>query len=496
MVRPDGEGQLRGALRAGLTRWSDQAPEWLASGAVARAFAARVEGWAPPAAGRVASEGDVELAYLRFAGTNPFTIRRARQVSDVPERLRLPDDVFASLVGEGPSLAERVLAGDVFVSSYDALRVSAADDLQPGKYVAPVSALFVHAPGLSARFPVVPVAIACASGTPDGGTEVVLPTDGWRWRAAKRMLQVADVHASELEVHLARTHYMTVPFAIAMRRRLSAAHPIRQFLMPHLRYNLFVDRMAWLQGVRASSGVLVRSLAGSARWSQAVAKTLWYEASFREQHFERDLAARGLSEVPFDLPFRDDGRLLWEAIRRFTGAYVELTYADDAALRADAALHAFLAEVASPDAGNVRGLLEGERLETRNELVEILTQVLFVAGPVHALCHYGSAAQLQDVQDSPSWLIANPLATGVDATPSRVGGLAQLTRVVSTNVRHDTLGDFARYPLGGRPECRPMVAAFQADLRSIEDEIGRRNLDRPAPYLHLLPSRLTNGITV
>ena len=42
----------------------------------------------------------------------------------------------------------------------------------------------------------------------------------------------------------------------------------------------------------------------------------------------------------------------------------------------------------------------------------------------------------------------------------------------------------------------PLVAAFQAELRSIERTIEERNARRFLPFVHFLPSRIPNGITV
>lgn len=450
----------------------------------------------PDAEGRLASNGDADFAYQRFAGTNPLQIARARTLDDVPLHLRLAPDLFRRVVGEGPGLAERIASGNVFVLRYDALAVRAAGDLQPGKFMAPARALFCHAPELAAPYPVIPVAIECAVGSPEGDTGVLTPLDGARWRAAKRIVNVADVNASEICVHLVRAHFMTVPFAIALGRTLPPRHPLHELLHPQLKFNLFVDRMAWLQGVRTDGGILVRSLAGSARWTQNVARSVYYGQSFREQHFERDLAARGLDAHPVDYPYRDDGRLLWSAIRRFVEGYVSLHYPDDGAVLGDVALQAFVDDLTAREGGNVRGLLSGPRLDTRGELIEILTQVVFVAGPLHALAHYGSAAQLQDPGDNPAFLTHNPLLDPDGAEPGPLGAMNQYTRVTGTNCRYDTLGDFSAEPLGRRDGCRAVIERFQQDLRDAEATIEERNRSRYAPFVHFLPSRISNGITV
>lgn len=468
----------------------------------------------PAAGGHVPVAGDAELAWHRFAGTNPLLVRRVRDLSEVPATLRLHDGLFEKIMGGGsaftqrmnrPSsspgscraLARRVADGDVFIVRHDVLRVRAERDLQPGKFVAPTISLFCHAPEMDSPFPVVPLAIECPVGRADGETSVFTPMSEQRWRAAKQLVGVADIHVAELWLHLARAHFMTVPFAIALHRRLPTSHALFAFLSPHLRFNLFVDRMAWTQGVSETSGVLIRSLAGSAEWSREVARTLYYEASFREQHFERDLAARGLDSHPVEYPYRDDGRLLWAAIERFVASYVDLAYPEESDLAADADVHAFLGEVADPQGGNVRGLFaEGRRVASKDELTQILTQVIFVAGPLHALAHYSSAAQLQYVDESPSWLTGNPLSMSEDTSPGPVVAMHQLTRVIGTNCRHDSLGDFSQHALGRREDCRAVVAAFQSDLASVERAIEARNARRFLPFLHFLPSRIPNGITV
>jgi arachidonate 15-lipoxygenase len=476
--------QAQSFLAQRAVRLRERLPLRLRSGALGRGLEALEERWAPPAAGRLPSLGDAEFAYQRFAGMNPLLITRVRDLCEIPEPMRI-----------GEQLIERVARGDVFIARHDALRVQ-MKDMQPGKFLAPTISLYCHAPELDSPFPVVPLAIQCAVGRPDGETAVFTPLSEQRWRYAKRLVGVADINLSELSLHLARTHLMSAPFAIAMRRKLPRSHPLHDFLLPFLRFNLFLDRMAWSQGVRKNAGVLVRSLAGNARWSQDLARTLYYQASFREQHFERDLVARGMDTHVVDYPYRDDGRLLWAALENFVAGYLDSLYPSDDALVRDADLHAFIRDLIDPKGGNVRGLLEGQRLETRAELTEILTQVLFVASPLHALAHYGSAAQLQRVDENPSFLTNNPLSASSESEPGPLEAMHQYTRVISTNVIYDQLGDFSRYSFGTRPAAQSLIRAFQDELLEVEQIILHRNTQRFLPFIHFLPSRIPNGITI
>ena len=65
-----------------------------------------------------------------------------------------------------------------------------------------------------------------------------------------------------------------------------------------------------------------------------------------------------------------------------------------------------------------------------------------------------------------------------------------------TNYRYDALGHFDRFALGARSELQAPIAAFQAELAAAEATIEARNASRFAPFIHMLPSRISNGVTI
>ena len=297
-----GTAQARAAAGEVVIKVTDRLPRLVLQGRVGQWLAAVHCAVVLPAAGRLTDDGDAGFAYRRFAGMNPMTIQRVRTLDALPPKLALDDATLSRLLGAPQTLAERLAAGDLYLLDLRALQVAGGTKAQTGKFVAPAVALFCHAPEMDAPFPVVPLAIACAIGDADGETAVLTPLDGERWKAARHILNVADVNYTELCLHLARAHLMTAPFTISLHRNLAKQHPIYQFLLPHMRFELFVSRMAWLQGMRDAKGILVRSLAGSARWSQQVARSFWEKNTFQDQHFLRDMAARGMDDAPFDYP--------------------------------------------------------------------------------------------------------------------------------------------------------------------------------------------------
>lgn len=492
--------QLRGHAVAWLRRVGERVPG--ADGPLRRLVAALEHRLVPEDEVAAGPAGDAEFAWRRIAGVDPFAVVRPATLDEIPAPLRLSDAVLLPLVGRTSApgagagtdeLAARVAAGDIYLVDRRELAWRTPADLQPGRFVAATAVLLCHAPELDSRHSLVPLAIAAPRGSAGAPPEVFTPHVGAAWRAAKRMVEVADVHAAELTVHLARAHMMTVPFAVALRRSLPPQHPLVRILGPHLRFDPFLATMAFHQGVAGRTGALVRSLAGAPRWSQDVARTLHDRLSFRDQQLERDLVRRRMADAPIDYPWRDDGRLLHAAIAHLVAELVDDAYASDAALARDPHLRAFVDDVI--DRGGIRGLLAGTRLQTRDELVEIATQVLFVAGPLHALAHYGTARRLRHGAAEPAWLPGNPLAPGTAGPDARTTA-AQVQRVLGTDIRGDRLGDFTGTALAEHPASAPALAAFARELIAIEAEIQRRNHARPCPAPDLLPSRIPNGITV
>ncbi len=492
-------GQLRGAVVAGYQRVAGALPERLRGGLAGRALHGAFRRVIPPIPGAVATVGDAEFAWQRFAGINPMTVRAARTLDDLPTRLRLSDAEMASLLGTGATLAQRIAQGDVFVQTYDELRSVTEASLQRGRFVSGGNVLFCRAPEMDAAFEVIPLAIECPSNRPDGLTELVTPRDGARWEAARQMISVADLHVAELCVHLALGHNLVAPFALALRRRLPRGHALRDLLLPHLRYNVFIDHMAWRQGVRSTDGVLITTLGGTASWCHDIARARRVGRTFREMRFEADLRARGLDEHPVEYPYRDDARLVRAALARWVTRWVQWAYPTDASIAHDRDLHAFFEEVGAPDRGNLPGVFEGPRVSGRDELASTLAELLFWGGPFHAMAHYALSAHLEAADANPAYLLRNPLASPVvdlDTARGTAMHKGQLARAHATHVRFGRLGDYEGAAITRHAALATPLADLRRDLDEVEQVIVARNAQRFLPFVHLLPSRLANGVTL
>jgi len=96
--------------------------------------------------------------------------------------------------------------------------------------------------------------------------------------------------------------------------------------------------------------------------------------------------------------------VIWHAIKEWTGEFVAAHYGSDAEVRGDHDLQAWAAEIASPELGRLRdfGATPGG-IEDRQDLIDILTMVIWTAGPQHAVVNFAQ-------KDHQSFTPANPMA--------------------------------------------------------------------------------------
>jgi arachidonate 15-lipoxygenase len=202
-------------------------------------------------------------------------------------------------------------------------------------------------------------------------------------------------------------------------------------------------------------------------------------------------------------PYRDDGLLVWSALRRWVAEFVAAYYFEESDVRADHELQAWAQEISSPSGGCVRdfGRAPGSVVD-RDDLIEILTMVIWTAGPQHAAVNFAQ-------RDHMSFVPANPLA-GYTPEPmgkehTKADWLANLPPLdvavhqlcVMTflgSLRHTVFGSY-----GDDFKHAPVAAAhhrFLVELGSIDDEIAARNRRRAYPYEYLRPSLIPNSTNI
>ncbi|KAL3647621.1 hypothetical protein CASFOL_008589 [Castilleja foliolosa] len=225
------------------------------------------------------------------------------------------------------------------------------------------------------------------------------PTGIWLWRLAKAHVLAHDSGYHQLVSHWLRTHCCTEPYIIATNRQLSAMHPIYRLLHPHLRYTMEINALA-REALINGNGIIESSFSPgkySIELSSAAYDKLW---RFDQEALPADLISRGMAvEDPSaphglkltieDYPYATDGLLLWDAIKEWVTDYVTYYYPEESLVQSDDELDAWWTEIRTVGHGDKKNEPWWPELKNPQDLIEILTTIIWVASGHHAAVNFG-----------------------------------------------------------------------------------------------------------
>jgi arachidonate 15-lipoxygenase len=445
---------------------------------------------APP--GWTCWDDDRSFAWQRVAGVNPMAIRR---VDAIPEHVAIGEREMESAVPGHGSLAAALAEGRVFACDYG-LFAGALCGVTDGrrKWLPAPYAVFVSVGGALR-----PVAIQ-AGPTPE--SPVFTPRDGHGWRVARLAMQTADASHHEFLSHLGHTHLVIEAVALATYRQLAPNHPLCVLLTPHLDQTLPINHSAATSLIAPGGSV---DLMFGPRIEAAVGFVKKGLDAFvlPRSSISADLAERGLDDprTIADHPYRDDGLLVWGAIRRFVEAYVRRYYSADTDVTADEELAAWTREMGSPEGGRLSGI---RPLETVGALAELMAIIVWTASAQHSAVNFGQFPNMGAVTNMPGAFWAEWPVPGVatdEATllsvlpPYNMAMLQQATVYQLSQQRNNRLGHYPLLHFKDR-EVRGLVDQFNADLQAVEKVIAARDRDRFLPYPYLFPSSIPASIHI
>ena len=465
-----------------------------------------------PAVAQVLRDNDF-FAYMRVGGPNPMLVKKARSL---PARFPLSDAQYRQAMGSDDSLAEAAGAGRLYLLDYEGLggMVPSGPVNKPltgtGYAYAPI-ALFARPKGGRS---LVPVAIQCAQ-DPSLGPLFVRVDDAadtaayWAWQSAKTAVQVADFNYHEMFVHLGRTHLMSEAFAMATQRQLAVAHPLSRLLAPHLEGAMFINEAATLLIMAPlTTGDVILSAPIETLQHECGRDRLAYD--FYDNMLPNDLRARGVDstdELP-DYPYRDDALLIWHAINRWVGEYIDAYYANDGDVAGDYELRAWADELATN--GKVKGF---RAITTRSQLVTVVTAIIFNASAQHAAVNFPQYSIMTYAPFSagtggapaPAAAAGQTEASWSQLLPSRLAAQEQILLFhILGGVYYRPLGEYRDNAFPHLPVLLdPAIVGpggplerFRTALAGIESTIQQRNAVRSRPYEHLLPSRIPSSTNI
>ncbi|XP_061348489.1 probable linoleate 9S-lipoxygenase 5 [Gastrolobium bilobum] len=221
------------------------------------------------------------------------------------------------------------------------------------------------------------------------------------WQLAKAYVTVIDSGYHELITHWLRTHAVTEPFVIAANRQLSVLHPIYKLLHPHFRDTMNINALA--RQILINAGGFLEITVFPSKYSMEMSSVIYKDWVFPEQALPADLLKRGMavkdSASPHglkllieDYPFAVDGLEIWFAIKTWVEDYCSFYYKTDETVKNDAELQCWWKELREEGHGDKKDEPWWPKMQTREELVEVCTIVIWTASALHAATNFGQYA--------------------------------------------------------------------------------------------------------
>ncbi|XP_043690870.1 linoleate 13S-lipoxygenase 2-1, chloroplastic-like isoform X1 [Telopea speciosissima] len=462
-----------------------------------------------------------EFARQTLAGVNPYSIQL---VTEWPLKSELDPKIYGPLesaittaiveqgIGHQMTINEAINGKKLFMLDYHDLLlpcVKKVRDIEGTTLYGSRTLFFLNPDGT-----LKPLAIELTRPPIDDKPQwkqVFLPStdtiDSWLWRLAKSHVCAHESGYHELVSHWLRTHCCTEPYIIAANRQLSAMHPIYRFLHPHFRYTMKINSLARLALINGNG--IIESSFSLRKYSMELSSVAYDKFwRFDMEGLPADLINRGMAVKDQtaehgvkltikDYPFADDGLLIWTATKQWVSDYVNHYYPDASLVESDQELQAWWTEVRTQGHGDKKDEPWWPVLETQENLIEILTTIIWVASCHHSAVNFGQYAYGGYFPNRPTIARTNmptedpseqdlkkfmekPTLALLQSFPSQIQATTVMTvlDVLSTHsIDEEYLGGKIEATWADNPVTKDAFEKFNERLKEIEAIIDARNTD-------------------
>ncbi|KAA0717757.1 Arachidonate 5-lipoxygenase [Triplophysa tibetana] len=445
---------------------------------------------------------DFMFGYQFLNGCNPVVITKC---TEIPDKFPVTHKLLEDSLERGLTLEEELKAGNIYIADYevvDGVTPNSTDPCTLQYLAAPICLLYKNI-----QNKIMPIAIQLSQ-TPGKDSPIFLPSDDeYDWLLAKIWVRSSDFHVHQTVTHLLRTHLISEVFGIAMYRQLPAVHPVFKLLLPHVRFTIAINTKAREQLI-CECGLFDKANGtgggGHVELIQKSMKTFTYKSLC----FPEGIKARGL-ENKEELPtyfYRDDGCRVWEAVTNFVTDVVNIYYESNDTLQKDEEIQAFVKDVCSFGMQDFDFCEFPKSLQTKEQLVEYLTVVIFTASAHHAGVNFGQYDWCSWIPNSPPTMRKPPptkkgevdLKYIVESLPDRGRSCWHLGAVWALSQFQENelfLGMYADEHFVEKPVKEAMVK-FRKELAEVTKVIKNRNDGKRLPYYYLSPDRIPNSVAV
>ncbi|XP_058398874.1 polyunsaturated fatty acid 5-lipoxygenase isoform X3 [Diceros bicornis minor] len=445
---------------------------------------------------------DLMFGYQFLNGCNPVLIQRCTKL---PEKLPVTTEMVECSLERQLTLEQEIEQGNIFIVDFELLDGIDANKTDPCTLqflAAPICLLYKN---LANK--IVPIAIQLNQ-VPGEENPIFLPSDAkYDWLLAKIWVRSSDFHVHQTITHLLRTHLVSEVFGIAMYRQLPAVHPIFKLLVAHVRFTIAINTKAREQLI-CEYGLFDKANAtGGGGHVQMVQKAM-QDLTYPSLCFPEAIKARGMDSTE-DIPYyfyRDDGLLVWEAIKTFTAEVVGIYYESDQVVVEDQELQDFVRDVYVYGMRGRKASGFPKSIKTREQLCEYLTVVIFTASAQHAAVNFSQYDWCSWIPNAPPTMRAPPpTAKGVvtveqivDMLPDRGRSCWHLGAVWALSQFQENelfLGMYPEEHFIEKP-VKEAMARFRKNLNAIVSVIAERNKNKKLPYYYMSPDRIPNSVAI
>uniref|UniRef100_A0A8C1APE1 Arachidonate 5-lipoxygenase a n=2 Tax=Cyprinus carpio TaxID=7962 RepID=A0A8C1APE1_CYPCA len=420
---------------------------------------------------------DFMFGYQFLNGCNPVVIRKC---TEIPDKFPVTQKIVEDSLERGLTLEEELKEGNIFIADYellDGVTPNSTDPCTLQYLAAPICLLYKNI-----QNKIMPIAIQLLQ-KPGEDNPIFLPSDDeYDWLLAKIWVRSSDFHVHQTVTHLLRTHLISEVFGIALFRQLPAVHPVFKLLLPHIRFTIAINTKAREQLICECGLFDKANGTGGGGHVELVQKSM-KTFTYRSLCFPEAIKARGMDskeELPYYF-YRDDGYSVWEAVTSFVTDVVDIYYDKDETVQEDTEIQAFVKDVCSFGISFPQFTLQ-QSLQTKEQLVEYLTIVIFTASAQHAAVNFGQFDWCSWIPNSPPTMRKPP--------PTKKGEV-DLKYIV------ESLPDRGRscWHLGAKP-VKEAMAKFRKNLAEVVKVIKSRNEGKKLPYYYFSPDRIPNSVAV
>ncbi|PWA77611.1 linoleate 13S-lipoxygenase 2-1 protein [Artemisia annua] len=332
-------------------------------------------------------------------------------------------------------------------------------------------------------------------------------TGAWLWKLAKMHALAHDSGYHQLVSHWLRTHCCTEPYIIATNRQLSKMHPIHNLLHPHFRYTMEINALA--REALINSGGIIESSFSPGKYSMELSSIAYGQLwRFDREALPADLIARGMAvedpDSPHglklsveDYPYANDGLILWDIIKDWVTNYVNHYYPEENLVESDKEIQEWWTEIRTQGHADKKDEAWWPVLKTPQDLIGILTTIIWVASGHHAAVNFGqydyagyipnrgTIARVKMPCEDPTddeWeaFKRRPEDELLSTFPSQIQA-SQVMAVLDVLSNHspdeEYIGDKMEPSFEAVPQIKAAYEKFSGKLKELEGIIDLRNAD-------------------